>query len=279
MIRWMSEAAASIVQQPGRSTAAAGTAGLLLIFFGMFFLAFQNLHYVTAAVERNIDVKVFLKEGTDPENMAHILEEDLQHPVRIITKEQGLEGMLAFYEGEEYLEALRADNPLNDVIVIYPETLEAVKKSVQLLEKYKEIEAIYDRGDHYEKFSGINDAVHSWGGAVTAGVGAGTFLLTGIVISTGFGARKREIRTMRMLGATSGFIWRPYITEGVFLGAAGGLAAAVCVHFTYERVYQLSEGMVLAPNSFWWTSGALIIAGTAAGAGGSLTALLRLSRT
>ncbi|TVP87128.1 MAG: FtsX-like permease family protein [Alkalicoccus sp.] len=279
MIRCMREAAGSIMKQPGRSAAAAVAAALLLILFGLLSLAFQNLHYVTAAVEKNIDVKVFLKEGTDPENMAQMLEKDLQSPVRVITKEQGLKDMLAFYEKEEYLETLRTDNPLNDVIVIYPETLQTMKKSVQVLERYKEVEAVYDNGDYYEKFSGITEAVRTWGGAAAAGFGAGTLFLTGVVISTGFTVRKREIHVMYMLGASPAFIRRPYLMEGIFLGAGGGLTAAACVHYMYEKLYVLSEAAVLPPDSFWGTAGILMIAGTAAGGGGSLAAVLRLSRT
>lgn len=54
-------------------------------------------------------------------------------------------------------------------------------------------------------------------------------LAVGVVVSNtirlGIHSRRAEIEVVKLIGATDGFIRRPFLWEGVWLGAAGGLAA------------------------------------------------------
>src|SRR5439155_24397441 len=53
-------------------------------------------------------------------------------------------------------------------------------------------------------------------------------------------ARRREIRIMQLVGATHGFIRLPFVIEGMFDGAAGGLFACGLLLLGYRAFVQLA---------------------------------------
>lgn len=94
-------------------------------------------------------------------------------------------------------------------------------------------------------------------------------------------ARRREIRTMQLVGATNQFIRLPLVIEGIFFGAAGALAAWLLLHVgssylshVANRITsltgQLNSGINAGALAFW-----LVVLGSAIGAAGSLVSIRR----
>src|SRR5690606_5934857 len=71
-------------------------------------------------------------------------------------------------------------------------------------------------------------------------IGGAFAAVAGIIIATAVRiavfARRDEIRIMRLVGATSGFIQRPFLIEGLISGLIGGVLAAVLTFLAFEAV-------------------------------------------
>jgi cell division transport system permease protein len=52
-------------------------------------------------------------------------------------------------------------------------------------------------------------------------------------------ARAREISIMRLVGATDGFVRRPFLLEGLLTGIAGGVLALLLLRGAYVLVTRL----------------------------------------
>jgi cell division transport system permease protein len=68
-------------------------------------------------------------------------------------------------------------------------------------------------------------------------------LLVGNTVRLTIYARRLLIRTMKLVGATDGFIRRPFLVEGVVQGLAAGLVAALLVWVLYAGLQQVVEGL------------------------------------
>ncbi|MEW6510770.1 MAG: permease-like cell division protein FtsX [Bacteroidota bacterium] len=92
-------------------------------------------------------------------------------------------------------------------------------------------------------------------------------------------AKKRIIRTMELVGATRGFIRRPFMIEGILQGILGGLLAAGVMAFILEYASRLVTAefapYLRMPTLFY---AGVVAAGIALGLVGSLISVLRFVR-
>ncbi|ACB85331.1 cell division protein FtsX [Natranaerobius thermophilus] len=64
-------------------------------------------------------------------------------------------------------------------------------------------------------------------------------IITSHIIRLGLLSRQEEISTLQLLGATRGFIAIPFVMEGTFLGALGGLTSGGLLYITLPRLHEL----------------------------------------
>ena len=92
-------------------------------------------------------------------------------------------------------------------------------------------------------------------------------------------AKRKLIRTMELVGATRGFIRRPFIIEGVMQGLFGGVAASALMLLLFEYATRLvSEEFapyLRMPPLFY---GSVVGTGMLLGLAGSLISVLRFVR-
>lgn len=105
-------------------------------------------------------------------------------------------------------------------------------------------------------------------------IGAAALLLVAIAlinntVSLSIYSRRATIHTMKLVGATRGFIRAPFVRSALWNGLAAGIAA--CILLTLIRSYASSFDPIVA-SSLPWTSMALLFAVLVA-AGGILCAL------
>jgi cell division transport system permease protein len=84
-------------------------------------------------------------------------------------------------------------------------------------------------------------------------------LIIGAAIRMAIFARRDEISIMRHVGATNGFIRRPFLLEGLFAGALGGLVALPATY----AVYRILSGSVV--DDLVWLPDLWIVAGVLLG--------------
>jgi cell division transport system permease protein len=106
-------------------------------------------------------------------------------------------------------------------------------------------------------------------GAAFAGV---AIIIIGTTIRMAVLQRSREIALMRLVGATDGFVRRPFLLQGAMKGLLGGLVAVGLSYGTYALIDR-----VLIRVSFFTQQEALVIVafGTLIGLMGSLLSVGR----
>lgn len=68
-----------------------------------------------------------------------------------------------------------------------------------------------------------------------------TIVLVGYTIRLAMYARQERIRTMRLVGATGGFIGAPYVIEGALQGLISGILAALAIYLLLDQLVYLNE--------------------------------------
>ncbi len=99
-----------------------------------------------------------------------------------------------------------------------------------------------------------------------------SIIIIGTTIRMAVMQRSREISIMRLVGATDGFIRRPFLLEGCIKGALGGIAALGLCYAAYAAVHRL----LFQAEFFDPTQMAFVVAfGTALGLVASATSVGR----
>jgi cell division transport system permease protein len=209
--------------------------GLSLFVLGIFLLITVNLRSAIIAVQKQVEVAVFVKEDLldgELESLDRFLRE---HPgvagVRFLTRDDALaEFRRELGEREYLLEALEA-NPL-------PATFE-----VTLFDDWKATERISMLAEQIGGMAGVDEVKYGreWVGRLNQVIVAVVLvdLFLGVVVALSsllvvantvkltLIARREMIELMKMVGATVGVIRRPFVIEGVLQGTMASILAAV----------------------------------------------------
>ena len=105
--------------------------------------------------------------------------------------------------------------------------------------------------------------LRSLGAVATSILGTAFAVVAALIIATAVRiaifARGDEIRIMRLVGATNGFIRRPFLLEGFVTGALGGVLAIVLTYSAYLAGYRLLFPLEWIPAG--WALGGMVAGG------------------
>ena len=122
-------------------------------------------------------------------------------------------------------------NPIPPVLVVHPadgspEGAAALEHSLALLPGVDQVRLDLQ---WLERLSAILDIVKRVTGILAGLLGLAVVLVVGNTIRLEIGGRRTEIEVSKLLGATDGFIRRPFLYHGAWYGLAGGLLACLLV--------------------------------------------------
>lgn len=225
------EGVLNLRRAPLLSATSIAVMGLSLFVLGIFLLITVNLRSAIVAVQKQVEVVVFLKEEVRDEELESLDAFLREHPavsgVHFLTRDEALAEFRRELEDREYLlEALEA-NPL-------PATFE-----IGLFDDWKTTERIALFAEQIGGMAGVDEVKYGreWVGRLNrvilvlvlvdlflgAVVALSSLLVVANTVKLTLIARRDMIELMKMVGATVGVIRRPFVIEGVL---QGGLAAA-----------------------------------------------------
>lgn len=190
-------------------------------------LALDNVGRLSGDVQasRNIDVYLHTELA---EVEAQALAEQLRSradvaQIQFISADAGLEQLRARADIDEALDVLGGDNPLPHVLVVTPAGDDlALAQSLRALPEAEQVQ-------HDAQW---RQRLHNWlqfGQRLTwvlAGLlGLGALLVVGNTVRLDIQSRREEIAVLQHLGATDGFIRRPFLYLGAWYGLAAGAVA------------------------------------------------------
>ena len=230
---WLDQHLYSFVSSLGRAVrrpwATLLTVGVMAVAFALplgLWLALQNVGHFAGDVQQSREIDLFLTPET-PVARAQALAEALRARddvarVELRTPEQGLAefrqrsglaGSLDLLEG----------NPLPAVLVVVPEGGEA--RLVAALEALPEADLLQHDAAWRERLAGWMGFGERLTWVLAALFGLGALLVVGNTVRLDIQSRREEIGVLQLLGASDGFIRRPFVYLGAWYGLAAGALA------------------------------------------------------
>jgi cell division transport system permease protein len=266
-VRALREAISGIRRAPVLSLLSVMAIGLSVFTIGLFALTAHNIDVALSDVEGRVEVVAYLRDDAS-EELIEIARHEIEsfpevQAVRYISKVEALyEASRELTEFSDVYSDLEV-NPL-------PASLE-----ISLLPDFRtpgDVEAVADRVSAYHFVEEARygrewvDRIYSLrriaGGAAAVlgfSFALGAALLIGIAVRMSVLARAREIAIMQTVGATDGYIRRPFLVEGLITGLGGGLLALAMTWGAYEAVERGLVALAWLPDL--WTAAGLAFAG------------------
>jgi cell division transport system permease protein len=218
-------------RSPLLSALSVTTIACSLFAFGLFALVAVNLRQALDAVEDRVEVRAFASDNTPVEELAAAARQISDYPevlsVEVVTKAQAL--ARARTELGEFKDVFEADflPPSLDIHVRPgfrdPETVSRFANQLQL--RFDFIDDVRFGEEWITQLYRIRTIAGIAGGALGLAFAGVALIIIGTTIRMAVLARAREIAIMRLVGATDGYIRRPFLVEGLIKGILGGVLA------------------------------------------------------
>lgn len=217
------------------------TIAFSLFAFGLFSLVALNIRETLRDAESRVEIRAFIADSTPVETVAAAMEGIGKYPevqrVEYISSEQALERARRelgefkdVFEGA-FLPAsldIRLREGSRD-----PATLRAV---VTRLRGYPFVDDVRFGEEWVEKLYRLRNIATASGLVLGVAFGAVAVIIIGATIRMAVLARAREIAIMRLVGATDGFVRRPFLIDGFLKGVIGGVLALLLTWLAHQFV-------------------------------------------
>ena len=220
------------------------TIAFSLFVVGLFGLVAVNLQNALRGVAERVEIVAYLLPGTPIESIT-LAEKDIEafpevQSATYVSEDSALARARAeLVEFRDVLQELER-NPL-------PASIE-----VKLRPRFRDVDHVNDVSDRLRGFGFVDDVrfgrdwvekldrLRGIAAAVGIVVGAAFAVVAIIIIGTTIRMavlqRSREIAIMRLVGATNGFIRRPFLLQGAIKGMLGGLVAVALSYGAYTLI-------------------------------------------
>jgi len=219
------------------------TIAFSLFAFGLFGLVALNIKNALQQVEERVEIRAFAAEGTPIEAIAAASDSVARYPevakVEVVTQAQALE---------------RARKELGEFRDVFDGEFLPASLDVKLKPGFRDPVTVRRVVDRLRTIALVNDVrfgeewitqlyrLRNIAGVVGAALGLAfaivAVIIIGATIRMAVLAREREISIMRLVGATDGFIRRPFLVEGSIKGILGG---AMALGLTYLAMRLLEQ--------------------------------------
>lgn len=200
----------------------------------LFFLLFDNARDLSGGLREAREITAFLKPAVDGAG-ADALAAELRGRrdvagVLMRTPEQGLAEFRQLSGFGEALDALRS-NPLPSVLVVTPAAASDLDAPPLLadLEADPRVDLVQYDATWRRKLSDILHFGERIVAVIAALLALATLLVIGNTVRMDIQARTSEISVMQLIGASDGFVRRPFLYAGFWYGLLGGICALAIV--------------------------------------------------
>jgi len=235
---------------------------------------------LTRLIKENIEMEVYLNKEVSKSQLTqirHTLEQadfvsknNTGVPqVKHISKEQAAQNFIA-ETGEDFASFL-GENPLRDVFTIkISEPFQTEERMVSIKERLIKLPGVFEIEYVNNLTDSINKNIRNIS-LVLAGFATILILVVIILINNtiklALFTQRFLIRSMQLVGATNGFIRRPFLFRSIAHGFISGLIASVALFGLSEYAYHKIDDLILLKdvNQLYLLFGLLLLLGTILG--------------
>jgi cell division transport system permease protein len=274
------EALLAFRRAPLLSALSVTTIAFSLFVLGLFGLVAVNLRQALQGVAERVEIVAYVLPGTPIETVT-LAEQDIEAFPEVLSADYVSEDSAlgrARRELVEFRDLLREmeRNPLPASIEIklkpgYQDAAH-VNAVADRLRGFTFVDDVRYGRDWVEKLDRLRGLAAAVGLVVGAAFAIVAVIIIGTTIRMAVLQRSREIAIMRLVGATDGFIRRPFLLQGALKGLLGGLVAIGLSYAAYVLINRF-----LIASSFFTALQALgvVLFGTVIGLLGSLLSVGR----
>lgn len=228
-----------------------------LLIMGSFLIVSENINNILSDLEKQNEIVAFIDGALDEAQTKQVGEKIKKleniRSIEFISREQALSEWKSDIPDAEAIFSGITENPLRNSYRIFLTDLSKMEATTEQLEAFPEIVNIRGRLDVSQNLIRLKNVlalVMLWMFAVLVVISV--FIISNTIRVAMF-ARRKEINIMKHVGATDWFIRWPFVFEGIFIGAFGGLVAfgLQMAIYTYisEKVLNGIELISLIPIS------------------------------
>ncbi len=238
------EALLTFRRAPLLSTLSVTTIAFSLFVVGLFGLVAVNLQDALRGVAERVEIVAYLLPGTPIETIT-LAEKDIEAFPEVQSATYVSEdSALARARGElvEFRDVLqeleRNPLPASIELKLKPRFRDAqhVNEVADRLRGFGFVDDVRFGRDWVEKLDRLRQVAAAVGLVVGAAFAVVAIIIIGTTIRMAVLQRSREIAIMRLVGATDGFIRRPFLLQGAIKGLLGGLVAMGLAYGAYTLI-------------------------------------------
>lgn len=269
--------------------AAVSTVTVLLFLLGLSLQTNWQINSFLTQAGSQLEISVYLK----PSVSGTTLQQQIQQfpdvaSVSLVPRDRAWRELLTELGTTDLQGATDAlgQNPLVDELKIQAKQADQVPKIAQMLTNFTEVDHVSYLNEVMQNLGQLNRGIGKMGWAVI-----GLLTLTALaVINTTIRlivvARHQEIEVMQLVGATTTWIYLPFLLQGILFGLIGGGVAltfmATARHFMQQLLQQqpvflqvLAKSLQLSPTQLWVLPLTILGFGSFIGLTGSFLAVRR----
>lgn len=219
------------------------TIAVSLFAFGLFGLVALNIKNALEQVEERVEIRAFAAAGTPIETIAAAADSVARYPevakVEVVTQTQALER--ARKELGEFKDVFEGEFlPASLDVKLKPGFRDpaTVRRVVERLRGIEHVDDVRFGEEWITQLYRLRNIAGVAGAALGLAFAAVAVIIIGATIRMAVLARAREISIMRLVGATDGFIRRPFLIEGSIKGILGGIMALVLTYLAMRLLEQ-----------------------------------------
>ena len=244
---------------------------LSLFLVGLFAVVAHNIREALRTVESRVEVVAYLRDDAAPNEVNAARTEIASFPevreVRYVSREQALQEARSELPEFHSVFAGTEGNPLPASLEISLRTdqsgTEAVDAVAERARAFPFVEDVLYGRDWLDKLYLLRRVAAATTLVLGAAFAIVAALIIGAAVRMAIYARRDEIAIMRLVGATDGFVRRPFLLEGLATGLIGGLLALAATWAVYLLI---SRSLFDSDSGLEWMPEMWVVAGILAGA-------------
>lgn len=258
------EALLAFRRWPALSALSVTTIAFALFVIGLFGLVLLNLRETLRSIEERVEIVVYVTRGTPVEVVTVAIDDLEAFPevgvVSYVTEEEALfQAQRELVEFQGIFSELET-NPLPASLEIQLKpgfrTAEVAERVAERLQGLPFADDIRYGHEWVEKLDHLRGIAAIVGLLIGGAFALASVIIIGTTIRMSVMQRAREINIMRLVGATDGFVRRPFLIEGCLKGALGGLVAVLLNFAAFITV----DRLLWQASFFTVPQGAIIVA-------------------
>lgn len=235
------EALRRLLQMPAAALLTLSMLAVALAVPGFLLTLLLNLEQLTPAADLKPQLAVYLKPGVEDQRVETIsrellLRDDLLS-VELISPDTGAEDFRQRSELGELLDLFET-NPLPAVILIVPraQSTDAMQAMQQSLFAFEEVESVELDIEWLVRLGAILNSFERISLILSLLLGLTVLLVVANTIRALISSRLEEIEVSLLIGATSGWVRRPFLYAGLWYGLFGAILALVLIYLALVLV-------------------------------------------